>query len=73
MNAKQRQWHRTDSGKQLAGVCAGVAETYGVSPTTVRLLYVLASLCGVPMVVVYLIQWLTYPKQNAGEAADVMY
>uniref|UniRef100_UPI0027B8B325 PspC domain-containing protein n=1 Tax=Corynebacterium sp. TaxID=1720 RepID=UPI0027B8B325 len=38
------KWHRTDEGKQIAGVCAGVAETYGVKADTVRLIYLLALL-----------------------------
>lgn len=50
------KWHRTDEGKQIAGVCAGVAETYGVKADTVRLIYLLALLVGAfPMITVYLI------------------
>lgn len=60
----ENKWHRTDEGKQIAGVCAGVAETYGVKADTVRLIYLLALLVGAfPMITVYLIQWLTYPKR----------
>lgn len=59
----ENKWHRTDRKKQIAGVCAGVAETYGVTPETVRIIYVLATLMGVPMIVVYLMQWILYPKR----------
>ena len=58
----ENKWHRTDEGKQIAGVCAGVAETYGVKADTVRWCYVLACLVGAPMIFVYLFQWLAYPK-----------
>ncbi|MFN1794406.1 PspC domain-containing protein [Corynebacterium diphtheriae] len=49
--------------KYIAGVCAGVAEVYETSANTVRIIYVIAALCGVPMVAVYLLQWLIYPKR----------
>ena len=39
-----------------------MAETYGISADTVRLIYVLAGFCGAPMIAVYLIQWFIYPK-----------
>lgn len=58
------KWHRTDEGKQIAGVCAGVAETYGVKADTVRLIYLLALLVwAFPVITAYLIQWLIYPKR----------
>ncbi|MDK4228407.1 PspC domain-containing protein [Corynebacterium pseudodiphtheriticum] len=58
------QWHRTDRNKLIAGVCAGVAETYGVKADTVRLIYLLALLVwAFPVITAYLIQWLIYPKR----------
>ncbi|WP_448859673.1 PspC domain-containing protein [Corynebacterium propinquum] len=60
----ENKWHRTDDGKQIAGVCAGVAETYGVKADTVRLIYLLALLVwDFPVIAGYLIQWLIYPKR----------
>ena len=53
---QREKWHRVEEGKLIAGVCAGVAETYGTSANTVRTMYVIASLCGAPMVIVYLLQ-----------------
>ncbi|MHC9757045.1 PspC domain-containing protein [Corynebacterium diphtheriae] len=49
--------------KCIAGVCAGIAEVYETSANTVRIIYVIATLCGVPLVAVYLLQWLIYPKR----------
>lgn len=63
MTFPESKWHRTDRNKLVAGVCAGVAETYGVKPDTVRMVYILAALLGVPMILTYLIQWLLYPKR----------
>ncbi|MDK7180858.1 PspC domain-containing protein [Corynebacterium riegelii] len=59
----QNKWHRSQKDKCIAGVCAGVAEVYETSANTVRIIYVIATLCGVPMVAVYLLQWLIYPKR----------
>ncbi|WP_082121432.1 PspC domain-containing protein [Corynebacterium uterequi] len=63
MNFPENKWYRTDRRKIIAGVCAGVAEVYGVRPDTVRLAYVAASAVGIPMVGAYLIQWMIYPKR----------
>lgn len=60
--SRRKEWHRVDEGKLIAGVCAGVAETYGTSANKVRTIYVIAGLCGVPMVIVYLLQWAIYPR-----------
>ena len=60
--SQREKWHRVEEGKLIAGVCAGVAETYGTSADTVRTIYVIATLCGLPMVVVYLLQWAIYPR-----------
>lgn len=59
----QNKLHRSQKNKYIAGVCAGVAEVYETSANTVRIIYVIAALCGVPMVAVYLLQWLIYPKR----------
>ncbi|KAB1502909.1 PspC domain-containing protein [Corynebacterium sp. 320] len=60
MSFIKSKWYRTDRNKKLAGVCAGVAEVYGVHPDTVRLIYAFL----VPgMITVYLIQWMIYPKR----------
>jgi phage shock protein PspC (stress-responsive transcriptional regulator) len=48
----------------LAGVCGGLAEWLGWSPTWVRLLYILVSILSVafPGMIVYVILWLVIPK-----------
>jgi phage shock protein PspC (stress-responsive transcriptional regulator) len=46
----------------IAGVCAGIARRYGLSATTVRLLFVLSLLLPGPQVLVYLILWLLMPN-----------
>ena len=48
----------------IAGVCGGIAEWLGWSPTLVRLLYVVFSILSVafPGIVVYIILWIVMPK-----------
>ena len=48
----------------LAGVCGGIAEWLGWSPTLVRVLYVIGSILSVafPGAIVYIILWVLMPK-----------
>jgi len=51
----------------IGGVCAGLAEALGWTPTRVRILYVLISVLSAafPGILVYLILWLVIPKSPA--------
>lgn len=49
----------------IAGVCAGLADRFGMRPNTVRLLFVVSCLLPGPQVVVYLVLWLIMPKRTA--------
>ncbi|PRQ10889.1 hypothetical protein C1Y63_09095 [Corynebacterium sp. 13CS0277] len=60
------KWHRSSTDVVLAGVCAGVAETYGVSAKAVRVTYCAALIFGLPIIAIYLFQWLTYPVRPGG-------
>ncbi len=50
----------------LAGVCGGMADWLGWSPTLVRILYVLVSICSVafPGILVYLALWILMPRAS---------
>ena len=56
--------HRSSSNRIIAGVCGGIAQWLGWSPTTVRVLYVVVSILSVafPGILVYLILWIAMPK-----------
>jgi hypothetical protein len=45
-SALSRGWYRSRRGKMIAGVCAGLAEQFGVSVTALRLALVLLTLLG---------------------------
>ena len=52
------------SNKMIAGVCAGVAEYFGIDPTVVRLIYVFLSIftAAFPGILLYIIAWLIMPE-----------
>jgi len=49
----------------IAGVCGGLAEWLGWSPTLVRILYVVGSIASVafPGLIVYVLLWIVMPKE----------
>lgn len=59
--------HRSRRHKMLAGVCGGLAEWLGWSPTLVRILYVVGSIVSVafPGIIVYIILWILMPMNDA--------
>ena len=63
--------HRSRRHKILAGVCGGIADWLGWRPTTVRILYVLLSLCsaGFPGTIVYILLWIVLRKEPKEPAA----
>ena len=54
---------RPREDKIVAGVCAGLAERFGWSANTVRLLFLLSCLLPGPQFVIYLVLWVIMPKR----------
>lgn len=50
----------------IAGVCAGLARRFGMSPTTVRILFAVSIVLPGPQVLVYLVLWLIMPDERTG-------
>jgi phage shock protein C len=59
--------HRSRTNKMIAGVCGGLAESFGWDPTLVRVLYVLLSVLSAafPGILVYLVLWVIAPESPA--------
>lgn len=55
---------RPRHGRIFAGVCAAVARRFGVSPTLVRVLFVVSMLLPGPQVLLYLALWILIPSQK---------
>ena len=55
---------RLSHNRMLGGVCAGIAEYFGVEVNFVRLFYLLTSAASAvaPGVVIYLVLWLMLPS-----------
>lgn len=55
---------RSKTDRKLAGVCGGIAEYFGVDPTVIRLVFILAVIGAGIGLLAYLICWLVIPEQN---------
>jgi phage shock protein PspC (stress-responsive transcriptional regulator) len=64
MAATGNKLYRSSSNRIIAGVCGGIADWLGWSPTLVRVLYVVGSILSVafPGILVYVILWIVMPK-----------
>jgi phage shock protein PspC (stress-responsive transcriptional regulator) len=56
--------HRSREHRILAGVCGGIADWLGWSPTVVRILFVVISIASAafPGILAYIILWILMPK-----------
>jgi phage shock protein PspC (stress-responsive transcriptional regulator) len=58
------QWVRPRFGRSVAGVCAGMAEQFGVSVSILRLAFVLGCVfSGGIFLLVYIVLWLIMPSE----------
>jgi phage shock protein PspC (stress-responsive transcriptional regulator) len=54
---------RPTRGRILGGVCLAVARRFDLSPTLVRILFVLSMLLPGPQVLAYLVLWIVVPSE----------
>ena len=61
--------HRSRRSWMLGGVCGGIAEWLGWSPTLTRILFVLVSVLSAafPGILVYVVLWILMPRREAWE------
>ncbi|WP_367881597.1 PspC domain-containing protein [Corynebacterium sp. P8-C1] len=59
-----RKLYRSVNDRMISGVCGGIAETYGIDPVLVRVLFVAAFLLGFSGGLIYLICWIVIPDQR---------
>jgi len=62
--ALTQSWYRSRRGKMIGGVCAGLAEQFGVSVTALRLAAILFTVFGGWGVIVYVILWVIMPYKD---------
>ena len=54
---------RPHRGRIVAGVCAALARRFDVSPTVMRLLFVLSCLLPGPQILLYVALWIILPSE----------
>jgi phage shock protein PspC (stress-responsive transcriptional regulator) len=66
MPVKKPGLQRSRDQRMLAGVCGGIAEWLGWSPSLVRLLYVIVSIASAafPGILAYVILWILMPERE---------
>ena len=54
------------ANRQIAGVCGGLGEYFGIDPTVVRVVYALASILSAafPGFLVYVLLWIMIPERE---------
>ncbi|MET3565861.1 Phage shock protein PspC (stress-responsive transcriptional regulator) [Leifsonia sp. 98AMF] len=62
---------RPRDGRVIAGVCAGLANRFGLRPWTVRVLFLLSCLLPGPQFIAYLVMWIVIPGEQGRGAATV--
>jgi len=60
-----KKLYLSDSDKKIAGVCGGIAETYGIDSTLIRLAWVFIGLATaiIPALVTYIVAWIIIPQK----------
>lgn len=55
---------RSTSDRKIAGVCGGLAQYLNIDPTVVRIIFLIALICGTVGFWIYLIVWICAPEDN---------
>ncbi len=58
-----KKLYRSRTNRQLAGVCGGLGDYFGVDSTLVRILFVIFALLGGPGLILYIILALIIPNE----------
>ena len=66
MNRYSRPLRRTLANREIAGVCGGLGDYFGIDPTAVRVAYVLISIfsAAFPGILIYLLLWFLIPERE---------
>jgi phage shock protein C len=66
--AETRKLYRSRTNRQVAGVCGGLAEYFGMDPTLMRVLFVVLAVLGGSGIILYLALWIIVPNAPQGVA-----
>ncbi|MGA5191824.1 PspC domain-containing protein [Streptomyces exfoliatus] len=60
---------RPRDGRVIGGVCAALARRFGISATTMRVIFVASCLLPGPQFLIYLALWVFLPAEKGASAA----
>jgi phage shock protein PspC (stress-responsive transcriptional regulator) len=60
---------RPSNGRMIGGVCAALAQRFGTSATTMRVIFLVSCLLPGPQFVLYLALWVLLPSEKTASAA----
>jgi phage shock protein C len=67
MAPESRKLYRSRSNRMIVGVCAGLAEFFGIDPTIVRLVFALGTLFGFgSFILIYIVMFIFVPEEQLG-------
>lgn len=58
-----KKLYRSRNEKMIAGVCAGLADYFGIDPTIVRVIFIVLVFAGLGGILVYAILWVITPEE----------
>lgn len=61
---------RPTRGRMIGGVCAALARRFGISATTMRVIFLLSCLLPGPQFVLYLALWIILPSEEKAARAQ---
>ena len=61
----EKRLYKSNTDKKIDGVCAGIAEYFGIDPTLVRLVWALAVLFAGTGILAYIVAALVIPRNPA--------
>ena len=68
----EKKLYRSETNKQIAGVCAGLAEYFDVDVTLVRIAFLVMMLMGGPGFLLYVVLWFVIPEESQVIYQDVL-
>ncbi|MCZ4099648.1 PspC domain-containing protein [Streptomyces sp. SID13666] len=60
---------RPTNGRMIGGVCAALANRFGTSATTMRVIFLLSCLLPGPQFLLYIALWVMLPAEKSATAA----
>ena len=58
-----RKLYRSQTNRQVAGVCGGLAEHFNLDATLIRVLFVVLAVLGGSGLIIYVAMWIIVPKE----------